>query len=120
MPPYVQSMVPCFASFPSSQEFLTAIQQTAQELSGDVISGLNQLQALVEYLQATKTIAEETLALNSSLPSLDYVQELAGSISASILSDEQVQGIVANATTSREAAQRAMELVHNARSALKP
>ena len=80
-------------------------QQAAQNVSSDVYSS-------VRYLQSSG-LAEQVL--NFTLPSLDYVEQLASSINASILSDEQVAEILANATASNLAAQQALVLARNAR-----
>lgn len=71
------------------------------------------MERLQTQLQMTKALAQQIL--NISLPSLEYVKELARNINASILPDVQVQQVVENATASNEAAQQALELAQNAR-----
>ena len=81
----------------------------------DVDTGIFDIEQLKTQLESIKDLTQ--LIFNASLPSLEYVQELARSINSSILPDEQVQGIVANATESYEIAQQILELARNARSA---
>ena len=79
-------------------------------------SGLGYIEELITRLESTKILAGKIF--NVSLPALNYVEELARNINASILSDEQVQEIATNATASHDAALQALELARNARSAL--
>ena len=88
-------------------------QQAAQNISSDVYSGVNEAESLKSRLETTKDLAEQVF--NFTLPSLEYVEQLASSINASILSDEQVAEILANATASNLAAQQALVLARNAR-----
>lgn len=99
---------------PSVQDVLHATQQAAQNISGYVADHLYQLEQLIARLDTIKRLAETTF--NTSLPSLEYAQQLARSINASIIPDEQVGEIAANASASHEAAQQALELAQNARS----
>ena len=81
----------------------------------DVDTGIFDIEQLKAQLESIKTLTQQIF--NTSLPSLEYVQELARRINSSILPDEQVQGIVTNATESYEIAQQILELARNARSA---
>lgn len=91
-------------------------RQAYEEVTDDVTTGMFDIEQLKTQLENTKILIQQIF--NISLPSLEYVQELARAINASILPDEQVQGIVANATASYEAARQVLELARNARSAL--
>lgn len=79
----------------------------------NVDSGIFDTEQLKTQLEGIKAVTQQIF--NTSLPSLEYVQELARGINASILPDEQVQGIVINATESYEIAQQVLELARNAR-----
>ena len=96
------------------QDQLNTTQQSAQDLSDDVTSGLYHVEELIVRLDTTKTQALRVFDI--SLPPLDYVQELAISVNESILPVEHVEEIAANATASLEAAQQALDLANNARS----
>ena len=75
---------------------------------------LHQVEELIARLHMIKRLAETVV--NTSLPSLEHAEQLARSINASIIPDEQVQEIAANATASYETALEALELAQNARS----
>ena len=75
--------------------------------------GLQHVEELITQLDITKTLA--LTVFDTSLPSLDYIQELSGNVNESILTDEHMEEIAANATASLEAAQQALELAQNAR-----
>ena len=75
--------------------------------------GLQHVEELIIQLDITKTLA--LTVFDTSLPSLDYIQELSRNVNDSILTDEHMEEIAANATASLEAAQQALELARNAR-----
>ena len=95
------------------QDALSAAHQVAQNVSTDIDSGVTSAEALTLQLESTKNLAEQIL--NLTLPSVEVAEQLASSINSSILSSEQVDEIVANATTSNMAAQQALGLARNAR-----
>ena len=92
---------------------MNTTQQAAQNLSDDVTGGLQHVEELIIQLDITKTLA--LTVFDTSLPSLDYIQELSRNVNESILTDEHMEEIAANATASLEAAQQALELARNAR-----
>ena len=68
---------------------------------------------LTQSLNATKSLAEEVL--NTSLPSIESVMELAKQINESIIPEDDVQEIIDNATNSRVIAEQALETAEMAR-----
>ena len=71
---------------------------------------------MVELTARLSSIKNDTrIVFDSVLPNLDYVEELARSIASSVIPEDQVADIIANATASQHIAQLALELAQNAR-----
>ncbi len=85
----------------------------AVTLLEDINSGLMDIETLTQTLTDSKSLAEEVL--DSSLPSLESVMELAMQINESVISDDLVQEIMENATSSRIIAEQALETAKRAR-----
>ena len=71
------------------------------------------IEAASAELELAKDSAQQLLS--SSLPSVEYVQDLATQINNTILPEDVVEEIVGNATASRQAAESALATAQNAR-----
>ena len=78
-----------------------------------IASNLTNTDMLMQQLNTAKSVAQNVL--NLPLPSLEYATDLARQINESIVPDDVVQEILANATSSRMAAEQALETALNAR-----
>lgn len=89
-----------------------AVSEAESTLS-TINSALAEAESVTQRLSTAKSLAQAVLDI--TLPSLESVMELAAQLNESILPDELVEEIVANATASRVLAEQILSTAENAR-----